>query len=32
MVKWRYRWMRLVSLGMTVAAFAVASGATHKWA
>jgi hypothetical protein len=30
MVKWRYRWMRLVGLAMTVAAFAAASGAGWK--
>lgn len=31
MVKWRYAWLRLLYVGMTLMALAIASGAGHKW-
>jgi len=31
MIKWRYTWVRLLYVAMTVAALAIAAGAGNRW-
>ncbi len=31
MIKWRHAWVRLMYIGMTVAALAIAAGADCRW-